>query len=105
MLAFCICAFVSVNRFGFSLEGAWCALDRIYYDFKNGHLKESHPKWIGLTNLKIILDRFDYFEKSIKGYEKQELDKFDDNNQNGDNKKYFKLYNKISESFCRIKIS
>ena len=58
MLAFCISAFVSVNRFGFALEGAWCSLDRIYYDFKNGQLKESYPKWIGIEKLNKMIDDF-----------------------------------------------
>ena len=65
MLSFCICAFVSVNRFGFALEGAWCSLDRIYYDFKNGQLKASPPRWIGLQELKKALDSFQIFEASI----------------------------------------
>lgn len=65
MLAFCICAFVSVNRFGFALEGAWCSLDRIYYDFKNGQLKESYPKWIGLIAIKETLNDFNTFENTI----------------------------------------
>lgn len=38
MLACCISGCVSVNRFGFALEGAWCAVDRIYYDTINGEL-------------------------------------------------------------------
>ena len=38
ILACCISGCVSVNRFGFSLEGAWCAIDRIYYDTTNGEL-------------------------------------------------------------------
>ena len=38
MLACCISACVTVNRFGFALDGALCSLDRIYYDFKNGQL-------------------------------------------------------------------
>ena len=65
MISFCICAFVSVNRFGFALEGAWCSLDRIYYDFKNGQLKASPPRWIGLQELKKALDSFQIFEASI----------------------------------------
>ena len=44
MLGCCISAFVSINRFGFALDGALCSFDRIYYDFKNGQLKDSSPK-------------------------------------------------------------
>ena len=38
ILACCISGCVSVNRFGFALEGAWCAIDRIYYDTTKGEL-------------------------------------------------------------------
>jgi len=48
VLACCISAFVTVNRFGFALEGAWCAVDRIYYDSVYGQLKDSNHKWKGL---------------------------------------------------------
>ena len=51
MLACCISACVTVNRFGFALDGALCSLDRIYYDFKNGELKDTYPKWIGFEDL------------------------------------------------------
>ena len=49
ILACCISAFVSVNRFGFALEGAWCAAYRVYYDSLNGTLKTSDPKWEGFS--------------------------------------------------------
>jgi len=48
VLACCISAFVTVNRFGFALEGAWCAVDRIYYDSFYGQLKDSNHKWKGI---------------------------------------------------------
>ena len=48
VLACCISAFVTVNRFGFALEGAWCTVDRIYYDSVYGQLKGSNHKWKGL---------------------------------------------------------
>ena len=51
ILACCISAFVSVNRFGFALEGAWCAVDRIYYDSLYGQLKTSEPKWEGFAQV------------------------------------------------------
>ena len=49
VLACCISAFVTVNRFGFALEGAWCGVDRIYYDSLYGQLKTSEPKWEGFS--------------------------------------------------------
>ena len=49
ILACCISAFYTVNRFGFALEGAWCAVDRIYYDSLYGQLKTFEPKWEGFS--------------------------------------------------------
>jgi hypothetical protein len=54
ILACCVSAFVSANRFGFALEGAWCAVDRIYYDSLYGQLKTSEPKWEGMENVTTI---------------------------------------------------
>ena len=54
ILACCISAFVSVNRFGFALEGAWCAAYRVYYDSLNGTLKTSDPKCEGFSKLTAI---------------------------------------------------
>ena len=58
MLGCCISAFVSINRFGFALDGALCALDRIYYDFKNGELKNTNPKWPGFET-EVLKTQFD----------------------------------------------
>ena len=48
VLACCISGFVTVNRFGFALEGSRCAFDRIYYDALYGQLKNSEPRWEGI---------------------------------------------------------
>mgnify|MGYP007070198760 CR=1 FL=1 len=66
ILACCISAFVTVNRFGFALEGSWCAVDRIYYDSRYGQLKDSSPRWEGFTQTKEILDDINEFYKNIK---------------------------------------
>ena len=52
ILACCISGCVSVNRFGFALNGAWCAVERIYFDSKNGEL---------------LSDPFDELDSSIDG--------------------------------------
>ena len=65
ILACCISAFVSVNRFGFALEGAWCAVDRIYYDSLYGQLKNSEPKWEGFEKVKEISENLHKFYTSI----------------------------------------
>ena len=66
ILACCVSAFVSANRFGFALEGAWCAVDRIYYDSLNGQLKTSEPKWEGMVNLNLFSQNLIGFYKDMK---------------------------------------
>ena len=68
MMACCIAAFVSVNRFGFALEGAWCSLDRLYYDSIYGQLKDSYPRWEGFDNIKNILNYLDVFGGKIESF-------------------------------------
>ena len=55
ILACCIAGCVTVNRFGFALEGARCALDRIYYDSIDGQIKVDEPKWKGFVKLSKML--------------------------------------------------
>ena len=66
ILACCISAFVSVNRFGFALNGAMCAFDRIYYDIRNGQLKEKGERWEGLDITRGNLDNIENFCIRIK---------------------------------------
>ena len=66
ILACCVSAFVSANRFGFALEGAWCAVDRVYYDSLYGQLKISEPKWLGMKNLSDFSDYLSNFYGKIK---------------------------------------
>ena len=40
ILACAIYGTVTSNRFGFALEGSWCAFDRIYFDSLNAKIKE-----------------------------------------------------------------
>ena len=48
ILGCCISGFISGNRFGYAIEGTWCALDRIYYDIIEGPIVKSDQKWKGL---------------------------------------------------------
>ena len=48
ILACCIAGFVSVNRFGFAVEGSWCAVDRIYYDIYNKPLSKKYKDCNGI---------------------------------------------------------
>ena len=61
VLACCISAFVTVNRFGFPLYGSRCAFDRIYYDALNGQLKEKGERWEGLEKMRNILTSIQKF--------------------------------------------
>ena len=61
ILACCIAGIVSAKRFGFALEGARCALDRMYYDTVNGQIKIEGPKWIGFERLKTLICLFSNF--------------------------------------------
>ena len=61
IFACCISAFYTVNRFGFALEGAWCAIDRIYYDSLYGQLKDTEDRWDGIENTKNILNNISSF--------------------------------------------
>ena len=67
ILACCVSAFVSANRFGFALEGAWCAVDRVYYDSLYGQLKTSEPKWEGMENVTTISNNLAEFYDFITG--------------------------------------
>ena len=66
ILACCVSAFVSANRFGFALEGAWCTVDRVYYDSLNGQLKTSEPKWEGMEDLENLSGNLTEFYRLIK---------------------------------------
>ena len=116
MLACCISACVSVNRFGFALDGALCSLDRIYYDFKNGLLKKTDPRWPGFVELKKISGDLSLLEDNIgklefeQCYKEEEKEEKDDkgqpiviviedtycNNNELYNKKYKKLYDSLN---------
>ena len=67
MLACCISAFVTVNRFGFALEGSWCAIDRIYFDITKGQLKVTEPRWEGFDNITNILTTISKIFKTLNG--------------------------------------
>ena len=77
ILACCISAFVSVNRFGFALEGAWCAAYRVYYDSLNGVLKTSDPKWEGFSHLKDISDDLYKFYDEVYSKANDDDDSYD----------------------------
>ena len=66
ILACCISGFVTTNRFGFALEGAWCAFDRFYYDSIYGQLKETYPKWEGFDSIVENLTKLSEVLKTIK---------------------------------------
>jgi hypothetical protein len=66
VLACCISGFVTVNRFGFALEGSRCAFDRIYYDALYGQLKYSEPRWKGIEYINKFIQEANNDEKCYK---------------------------------------
>lgn len=75
ILACSISGTVTSNRFGFALEGAWCSLERIYYDSKNGVLKENFPKWTGFSKLREDLKNLDDSIKNLPFPDYKDSDK------------------------------
>ena len=74
ILACCVSAFVTANRFGFALEGAWCAVDRVYYDSLYGQLKTSEPKFEGMEDLKnLAYNLTDFYNTIIDKFNLQSL--------------------------------
>ncbi len=51
MIACCISGYVYVYRFKIDLAGATCAFEKIYWDMKEGQLREEYPKWDGLNSI------------------------------------------------------
>ena len=98
ILACCISAFVTVNRFGFALEGSWCAVDRIYYDSINGQLKQTEPRWEGVDNITNILKNFKDFSTTVKDDIKIDLDNLPITSDNEDYRK-----KKIKNALIQLK--
>ena len=77
ILACCISSFISVNRFEYAINGALCAIDRIYFDTITGELErntdkfndgddEKDERWSGVsghgdvsTDIEKIRDKFE----------------------------------------------
>ena len=74
ILACCISAFVTINRFGFALDAAWCAFDRIYYDALFGQLIKDGERWEGIKNTKEILNYIKIFSTSASEFPEQDSD-------------------------------
>lgn len=110
MLACCIAAVVSINRFGFALDGILCALDRIYYDFKYGQIKEQEPKWKGFEIIQGLVKNLDNFRIAIssssiileKGKRDGDGNEYITFGNDGNNKEYKLRYKKIYESWCYL---
>jgi hypothetical protein len=66
ILACCISGFVTVNRFGFAINGSYCSFERFYYDSKFGQLKDTYPKWEGFTFMKNNLKSLKNFVDTFK---------------------------------------
>ena len=66
VLACCISGIVTANRFGFSLYGAQCGYERIYYDIVYGQQKKSYPKWPGIYTLNSHIDALINIKKTLE---------------------------------------
>ena len=106
MLACCISACVSINRFGFALDGALCSLDRIYYDFVNGILKEDNPRWAGFTELTTLSGNLYEVENKINNALTNQncyiTETYNDDYCSGE-EIYNKIYKKFSVSLILLK--
>ena len=49
IIACCISGFVTTYRFGKIIRAVQCAYERVYYDSEFGQIKDSSPKWEGLS--------------------------------------------------------
>ena len=119
ILVCCISGCVSAVRFGWAIEGAWCGLDRLYYDSLNGQLKDTDPKWKGFQNAYEVLDNLTKFKNDIKNNENNinlplEDFRYDECSLDGDNQvitedywekafEYVNRFNKILTSLNELK--
>ena len=55
IFACCVSGLFTAHRYGYSLNGARCAYERIYYDLKNGQLKLDSPRFDGLNQIETYL--------------------------------------------------
>ena len=69
VLACCIAGFVTANRFGFSLNAAQCAYERIYYDLMYGQMKKTYPKWEGFNEIKTAYKNLNYIFRRIQAFD------------------------------------
>ncbi len=101
MLACCISGFVTTNRFGFALEGSWCAFDRFYYDSLNGQLKNIYPKWEGFDTINENLTNIEYFLTKIKEKSslREDLLKIEDTNMIKSENINYKYYGYFTEDY------
>jgi hypothetical protein len=65
MIACCISGYVYVYRFKIDLAGATCAFEKIYWDMKEGQLREEYPKWDGLNSIGSKLDLLSKFIEEL----------------------------------------
>ena len=95
-----------MNRFGFALEGARCAFDRIYYDALNGQLKINQPRWEGYTetnnNIINIREFCDYFTGNSSRIQR-ELINIDDPKKSEKEKKFLISVLNLIDS-CKLQI-
>ena len=65
LIAAAISGIVTTFRFGKMVRSVQCSYERVYYDLKNGQLKDSLPRWEGLDNItKKVQNSIDIIKKT-----------------------------------------
>lgn len=62
VIVVCIIGFVFSGRISEKIDSAQCSLLKFYLDIKDGEVKSTTPKWVGIEN---ILQKFQGVEKSL----------------------------------------
>ena len=76
LIACCISGFVMTNRFGIIVRAVQCAYERIYYDSQFGQLKDTYPKWEGLSNSLLKLNESKYLIDKINKIEAEKIKEY-----------------------------
>ena len=68
-IACSISGFVYAHRYSNYLDGATCGIERIYYDMKDGQIKENNEKWFGFSKIIPVLEEVEGLDFSQINYE------------------------------------
>ena len=69
-----ISAFVYSHQYENYLDGALCGVERIYYDIKDGQVKENGENWLGLAKISNVLEQIYNLNLPPYNYENFDFD-------------------------------